>query len=397
MPADAWHRMGMEEEDNLGGRMTHNNLEKKISDMARLSARDGKKDIPDPDLLWEPVTHTDSRASPKTDNSEIPRLSTAELQKEINEISQLSAVIKEKLNEFIVGNNDVIDLILIALLNEGHILMEGVPGTAKTTISKSIALITGCDFNRIQGAIDIQPADMLGVRIYDNNKKEFVLRKGPVFTNILLVDEINRINPKSQSAFIESMSERQVTLDGITLPMQSPFFVIATQNPHEFEGTFPLIEVQRDRFMFSIRSDYLSPEEELSIIRRANSGKLQWDSFSQTLKPILTPQLLKHFILVVRQVTIEEPVLQYIRDLIVATRTHPDIELGGSSRASLALVSGGKTMAALNNRTYVIPDDIKAIARATITHRIILSRDAEIEGLTRSQVMDDILTKVEVL
>lgn len=395
MPSDAWHCLGMEKEIDLGGRMTHNNLEKKIADMARLSARDGKKD--EHDLLWEPVVHNESGATQKKDLSELPRLSVSELQKEINEISRLSAVIKEKLNEFIVGNQDIIDLILIALLNEGHILMEGVPGTAKTTISKSVALITGCSFNRIQGAIDIQPADMLGVRIYDTNKKEFVLKKGPVFTNILLVDEINRINPKSQSAFIESMSERQVTLDGITLPMQSPFFVIATQNPHEFEGTFPLIEVQRDRFMFSIRSDYLSPEEELSIIKRANSGQLHWDSFSHTLNPILTPQLLKHFIRVVRQVTIEDPVLQYIRDLVVATRTHPDIELGGSSRASLALVSGGKTMAALNNRTYVIPDDIKAIARATITHRIILSRDAEIEGLTRGQVMDEILAKVEVL
>jgi MoxR-like ATPase len=179
--------------------------------------------------------------------------------------------------------------------------------------------------------------------------------------------------------------------------MQSPYFVIATQNPHEFEGTFPLIEVQRDRFMFSIRSDYLSAEEELIIIKRANSGQLYWDSFSRTITPVLTPQALKHYIQVVRQVTIAEPVLQYIRDLVVATRTHPDIELGGSSRASLALVSGGKAMAALNNRTYVIPDDIKHIAKAALSHRIILSRDAEIEGLTRGHVMDEILAKVEVL
>ncbi|HEX3002165.1 MAG TPA: AAA family ATPase, partial [Methanoregula sp.] len=202
------------------------------------------------------------------------RLSPSELKKEINEIARISAAINEKLNEFVVGNHDVIDLILLALLNEGHILIEGVPGTAKTTIAKSVAILTGCSFNRIQGAIDLQPADMLGVRIYDQVKKEFILRKGPVFTNILLADEVNRINPKSQSAFIEAMSERQVTLDGITMPMQSPFCVIATQNPHEFEGTFPLIEVQRDRFMFSIRSDYLSAQEELSIIRKAHYGQL---------------------------------------------------------------------------------------------------------------------------
>ena len=238
---------------------------------------------------------------------------------------------------------------------------------------------------------------MLGVRIYDQYKKEFVLRKGPVFTNILLADEINRINPKSQGAFIEAMSERQVTLDGITMPMQSPFCVIATQNPHEFEGTFPLIEVQRDRFMFSIRSDYLGPEEELSVIRRANEGMLQWETYSQSLAPILTPLALKHYIQVVRQVSIEEPVLQYIRDLVIATRTHPDIELGGSSRASLALISGGKALAALNNRTYVITDDIKQVSRAALAHRIILSRDAEVEGVTRGQVLDEILSKIEVL
>lgn len=375
--------------------MEHNKLEREIADITRMSARDGKKERPSASPGSPAIG--DGFDITKNDSPEITRLSAADLKKEITEISRLSAAINNKLNEFIVGNHEIIDLILIALLNEGHILVEGVPGTAKTTIAKSIALITGCSFNRIQGAIDIQPADMLGVRIFDPNKKEFVLRKGPVFTNILLVDEINRINPKSQSAFIEAMSERQVTLDGITLPMQSPFFVIATQNPHEFEGTFPLIEVQRDRFMFSIRSDYLSAEEELSIIKRVNSGLLHWDAFSTTLNPVFTPQTLKHYIRVIRQVTIEEPVLQYIRDLVVATRTHPDIELGGSSRASIALVRGGKTMAALNNRTYVIPDDIKQITRAAMSHRIILSRDAEIEGLTRGQVMDEILAKVEVL
>ncbi|MDD5141921.1 MoxR family ATPase [Methanoregula sp.] len=369
--------------------MDHSNLEKKIIGISRKTGRDGNNK-PSGSAL-----NADETDTVQKDPS--GRLSLPELKKEIEEISGLAAFINERLNEFVVGNHDVIDLILLALLNEGHILVEGVPGTAKTTIAKSIAILTGCSFNRIQGAIDLQPADMLGVRIYDQYKKEFVLRKGPVFTNILLADEINRINPKSQGAFIEAMSERQVTLDGITMPMQSPFCVIATQNPHEFEGTFPLIEVQRDRFMFSIRSDYLGPEEELSVIRRANEGMLQWETYSQSLAPILTPLALKHYIQVVRQVSIEEPVLQYIRDLVIATRTHPDIELGGSSRASLALISGGKALAALNNRTYVIPDDIKQVSRAALAHRIILSRDAEVEGVTRGQVLDEILSKIEVL
>lgn len=369
--------------------MDHSNLEKKIVDMSRKTGREGTS--------RHSGIAQGGDDSGSMGNDSFGRLPLPELKKEVEEISGLAALINERLNEFIVGNHEVIDLILLALLNEGHILVEGVPGTAKTTIAKSIAILTGCSFNRIQGAIDLQPADMLGVRIYDQYKKEFVLRKGPVFTNILLADEINRINPKSQSAFIEAMSEHQVTLDGITMPMQSPFCVIATQNPHEFEGTFPLIEVQRDRFMFSIRSDYLSPDEELSIIRRASEGMLQWEPYSQSLSPILTPGALKHYIQVIRQVSIEEPVLQYIRDLVIATRTHPDIELGGSSRASLALVSGGKALAALNNRTYVIPDDIKQVSRAALTHRIILSRDAEVEGVTRGQVLEEILSKVEVL
>jgi len=383
----------MEKENTLGDRMDDNKLEKKIAGISRQSVQDGTKERPgnSPGSTVTLDDLTDPQA-PKSD-----RLSAADLKREVGEIARVSASINEKLNEFVVGNHEVIDLILLALLNEGHILIEGVPGTAKTTIAKSIAVLTGCNFNRIQGAIDIQPADMLGVRIYDQYKKEFILRKGPVFTNILLADEINRINPKSQSAFIEAMSERQVTLDGITMPMQSPFCVIATQNPHEFEGTFPLIEVQRDRFMFSIRSDYLSADEELSIIRRANTGHLNWDTYSLSLAPLLTPQSIRHYIQVVRQVSIEDPVLQYIRDLVVATRTHPDIELGVSSRASLALVNGGKTLAAMNNRTYVIPDDVKQVSRASLTHRIILSRDAEVEGITRSQVLDEILAKVEVL
>ena len=381
--------MGLEKEGILGERMDHSNLEKKIVDMSRKTGREGSN---------KPFGSAPQAEETGAVRKEIPgRLPLPELKKEVDEISGLAAIINERLNEFVVGNHDVIDLILLALLNEGHILVEGVPGTAKTTIAKTIAILTGCSFNRIQGAIDLQPADMLGVRIYDQYKKEFVLRKGPVFTNILLADEINRINPKSQSAFIEAMSERQVTLDGITMPMQSPFCVIATQNPHEFEGTFPLIEVQRDRFMFSIRSDYLNPDEELSIIRRANDGMLQWEAYSHSLTPLLTPQALKHYIQVIRQVSIEEPVLRYIRDIVVATRTHPDIELGGSSRASLALINGGKALAALNNRTYVIPDDIKQVSRAALTHRIILSRDAEVEGITRGQVLDEILSKIEVL
>jgi MoxR-like ATPase len=319
------------------------------------------------------------------------------LEEEIAGISRLHAAVDAKLGEYVVGNRQLITVILAAMLSGGHILVEGVPGTAKTTIAKSIALVTGCGFNRIQGAIDLQPADMIGVRIFDQATREFSLRKGPVFTNILLADEINRVNPKSQSAFIEAMSEHQVTIDGITLPLPSPFFVIATQNPFEFEGTFPLIEAQRDRFMFSVSSAYLSPDDELDIIRRTHTGHLNWEVFSAGLVPLLSPEQILHAIEVVREVTIEEPVLQYIRNLVIATRTHPDIALGASSRASIALVRGGKALAALRNSTYVIPDDIKRIVPVVLAHRTVLTREAEIGGLTPRQVLDEILKKTEVL
>jgi MoxR-like ATPase len=319
------------------------------------------------------------------------------MESKVLEISRLYTAINQNVEEFVVGNRHLIDSILIALFSEGHILIEGVPGTAKTTIAKSIAIMTGCAYNRIQGAIDLQPADMIGVRIYDQQQKEFVLRKGPMFTNILLADEINRVNPKSQSAFIEAMSERQATIDGITMPLPIPFFVIATQNPFEFEGTFPLIEAQRDRFMLSIKSSYMNPDDELSIIRRVHANQLDWDSYSRTITPILSPETIRQYVEVVGNITVEEPVLAYIRDLVIATRTHPDIDLGASSRASIALVRGGKGMAAIRNRTFVLPDDIKQIAPAVLGHRILLSREAEVEGLTVTQVVDEILAKVEVL
>ena len=325
------------------------------------------------------------------------RMEMTELETEIAKIAQLYSTVNDKIGTFVVGNQKLVDFILVAMLSEGHILIEGVPGTAKTTIAKSIALITGCGFNRIQGAIDLQPADMIGVRIYDADKKEFSLRKGPVFTNILLADEINRVNPKSQSAFIEAMSERQVTIDGITMALPSPYFVIATQNPFEFEGTFPLIEAQRDRFMFGISSAYLSAEEELIIIKRVHSWQLDWDTFARTLAPLLSPQKIQDHIEAIRHVTVEDPVLAYIRDLIIATRTHPDINLGGSSRASIAFVKGGKALAALRNRSFVLPDDIKDLAPAVLNHRILISREAEVGGLTTRQVLDEILGKVEVL
>ena len=311
-------------------------------------------------------------------------------------LARLHTAVVSTLSPFIVGNQDLIELILIALIAEGHILIEGLPGTAKTTIAKAIAMVTGCEFARIQGAVDLQPADMIGVRIYDQQSCEFNLRKGPIFTNVLLADEMNRVHPKAQSAFIEAMSERQATIDGITLPVPRPFIVIATQNSFELEGTFPLIEAQRDRFMFSIGISPLSPDEELSVIKRASDGTLTWNRFAETLRPVTSPGCLQAAIDRVSRVRMEDPVHRYIRDIIIATRNHPDIGLGASSRASISFVKGAKGAAALAGRTYVIPDDVKKIALSVLIHRLYLTREAEIEGVRPGDIITDIMGRIEV-
>jgi MoxR-like ATPase len=315
---------------------------------------------------------------------------------DISSIAELHAGISGKLAEFLVGTSDLTELILIALLSEGHILIEGLPGTAKTTLAKGIALITGCKFSRIQGAADIQPADMIGVQVYNQNTGEFTLRKGPIFTNILLTDELNRVHPKAQSAFIESMSERQTTIDGTTIALPRPFIVIATQNSFELEGTFPLIEAQRDRFMFSIGIGYMNADDELDIIRRAAGGHLSWNTFAAGIRPVTNPEKLLRSISLVSRVRTEEPVLRYIRDIVMATRHHPYIELGASARASIAFVQGAKGAAALSGRSYVIPDDVKKIARSVLMHRICLTSEADLEGMRPAGVVDSILDTLEV-
>ena len=304
--------------------------------------------------------------------------------------------IQARMGDFIVGNESLVDLCMIGLLSGGHLLMEGTPGTGKTSMVKTLARLTGCGFSRFQCAVDSQPADILGVRIFDQGSGEFVLKKGPIFTNFLLIDEINRLAPKTQSAFIEAMSERQATLDGITIPIDPPFIVLATQNPFEFEGTFPLIEAQKDRFMFSMTLSHLDVEGELEIIRREHAGRLDWDVFYSRLKPVMNADLIMRFLETVANVHVEDPLLSYIRDLVVATRSHSDVHIGASSRASIALVRGSKAFAALRERSYVIPDDIKWLAPRVLAHRIILSREAEISDITPGQVIREILERVEV-
>jgi len=304
--------------------------------------------------------------------------------------------IRDRMGEFIVGNESLVELCMIGLLSGGDLLMEGSPGTGKTSMVKTLARLTGCDFSRFQCAVDSQPADILGIRIFDQASRDFLLRKGPIFTNFLLIDEINRLAPRTQSAFIEAMSERQATLDGITIPISPPFIALATQNPFEFEGTFPLIEAQKDRFMFSMTLSHLDGEGELEIIRREHSGKLDWESFYARLEPVMNSVLILRFLEMVTQVHVEEPLLAYIRDLVIATRSHGDVHIGASSRASIALVRGAKSLAALRERSYVIPDDIKQLAPNVLAHRIILTREADISDISPTDLVGEILERVEV-
>jgi MoxR-like ATPase len=317
-------------------------------------------------------------------------------EQELREISTAYESIRREIQRFIVGNEDLLEIIFVGLLADGHVLVEGIPGTAKSSLVKALAHLLGCDFRRIQCAVDIQPADIIGVRIWDPQQREFVVKKGPLFTNIMFVDEINRLSPKSQSAFIEALGERQVTIDGVTLGVERPYFTIATQNPFEREGTFPLIEAQKDRFMFSNRSRFLGSDAELEIIRREHSGRLDWSGYLETLSPILQKDDLLLFTKNVMKVHIEEPVLAYIRDLVIATRNHSDIKLGVSARGSIALVRGSKVLAAMEKRSYVIPDDVKKLAFPAFQHRFVLSREAEISGISPSAIVKEILDTTEV-
>jgi len=320
----------------------------------------------------------------------------ATLQTELERISSIYQQVQAKLGEFVVGNQSLIELIFIALMSKGHILVEGVPGTAKTTLVKAIAHLSGCQFTRIQCAVDTQPADIIGVRIYNPEKRDFELKRGPIFSNILLIDEINRITPKSQGAFIEAMSERQVTIDGITTTLPEPFFVLATQNPYEYEGTFPLIEAQKDRFMFSHVLSHLDSEDELEIVRREHTGKLAWEEYTEHLTPLMNRSTITRTAASISSIRMEEPILRYIRDLVLASRTHGAVQLGVSARASIGLVRSSKAVAALQTRTFVIPDDVKKVVLPVFQHRIALTREEEIGGTTPQQVINDILHTVEV-
>ncbi|KUK63946.1 MAG: ATPase associated with various cellular activities AAA_3 [Methanoculleus marisnigri] len=319
-----------------------------------------------------------------------------EIEEQLKQVVECWEQTQEQLAEYFVGNWRVVKMIYLCLLSEGHILLEGAPGTAKTSIAKAISKFSGCHFQRVQGAVDVQPADIIGIRVFEPSCGDFVLKRGPLYTNFLLIDEINRLTPKTQSAFLEAMSEKQATIDGFTVPVSDPFIVIATQNIHESEGTFPLIHSQKDRFMFSLVLERLDEDGELEVLRRVNTGELEWQEFFDNLNAHTDVETLRLMVRFVRSITVDELILAYIRDIVMATRTHADVRVGASTRASIAFVKGIKALAAIDNRRYAIPDDVKEIAPAVLRHRLELRSEARIRGRTEEQIIQEILQTVTV-
>ena len=295
------------------------------------------------------------------------------------------------MSRVIVGKEDSIELLMIGLLADGHILLEDIPGVGKTLIAKSLAKSMGASFKRVQFTPDLLPSDITGFNVYDQQKGEFVFQFGPVMTHVLLADEINRTIPRTQSSLLESMEERQVTVDGRTYPLPHPFFVMATQNPIDLEGTFPLPEAQLDRFLLRVHLGYPGRNEEVSILKR-----FQENDPLQELEAVAAPGEVSRLQDVRRKIHVSDPVREYITDLVRATRDNPACNLGASPRGSLGLMRAGQAMAILRQRDYVLPDDIKRLASPVLAHRLILHEDVRLEGKTQEQIVEEVLGRIPV-
>jgi len=310
---------------------------------------------------------------------------------DIGRVSDLAHRVRANVERVIVGKSDVIELVLVALLCEGHVLLEDVPGIGKTLLAKTVARSLGCTFRRIQFTPDLLPSDVTGVSFFNQKRQEFEFRPGPVFSQVLLADEINRATPRTQSALLECMEERQVTLEGETRTLPRPFLVLATQNPIELEGTFPLPEAQLDRFLLRLSLGYPSVEEEKSIARR-----FRGTSPLDALEPVVTAEELQAVQQLCQQVHISEAVEDYIVGIVRGTREHPLVELGASPRGTLALNRTARALAAISGRTFVIPDDVKRLAPAVLAHRLITSAQARLRGQAQGQIIDEVIESVSV-
>ncbi|HEY9652685.1 MAG TPA: MoxR family ATPase [Coleofasciculaceae cyanobacterium] len=304
--------------------------------------------------------------------------------------------LSQTLSKIVVGQSTLVEQLLVALLSGGHLIIEGVPGTGKTLLVKVVARLIQADFRRIQLTPDILPSDILGTNIFDLNSRTFTLKKGPVFTEILLADEINRTPPKTQAALLEAMEEQQVTVDGETLSLPELFWVIATQNPLEFEGTYPLPEAQLDRFLFKLVVDYPDTAAEKQMLLNAQAGFRTKRLDLSRIKPLTTVEQIVSARKVVQGLEVEDVLLDYLLALVQRTRQHPDLALGASPRAAVAWLQTSKAHAWLAGRNYVTPDDVKAVATPLLRHRLILKPEAQLDGLMLDAVIASILKQVPV-
>jgi len=314
---------------------------------------------------------------------------------ELQEIRDRVAALKAEVHKVVLGQDDALDLMLTALLSDGHVLMEGVPGTAKTLLARAFAAGLGVGFNRIQFTPDLMPGDVLGTNLFDFRTNAFQLTRGPVFTDVLVADEINRTPPKTQAALLQAMQERAVTIDGVTHPLSASFMVIATQNPIEQEGTYPLPEAQLDRFLFKISVGYPARDEERSMVRlhghRTSSPRIE----AYGLRPVIDGAALAAMRAAVGGIRLEDPIVDYVVDLVRTTRGRPTLLCGASPRSASMLATAARARAALAGRSFVIPDDVKELAHPVLRHRVVLAPGAEIVGLTADSAVQRVIEEVE--
>jgi MoxR-like ATPase len=313
----------------------------------------------------------------------------------MNAVPELVQHIREEMGKVVVGQEELRNQCVVALLCRGHVLLEGVPGIAKTLTVKTLSRLMGLGFQRVQCTSDLMPADIVGTNVLNMATSAFQLHPGPVFTDLLLVDEVNRMPPRTQAALLECMEEHQVTIDGKTYPLSSFFTVFATQNPIEFEGTYPLPEAQLDRFLLKLRVTYPALQDEVQLLANVQKGFESRELEKMNLIPI-SPGLLEQAQQEVKSVAVEEALFSYIVQIVRRTRDWPSLSLGASPRAAVSLMAVSKAVAAMDGRDYVIPDDVKAVSRPVLRHRIMLRPEADLEGITPDQVLEDVLRAVEV-
>ena len=315
---------------------------------------------------------------------------------QITELKNIFEDLRSEANKVLVGLEEPFELLVVAMFSNGHVLLEGVPGTAKTLMAKTLAYMLQAQFTRVQFTPDLMPSDILGTSVFDISTSLFHLKKGPIFTQTLLADEINRAPAKTQSALLEAMEEKQVNLEGEQHTLEAPFMVIATQNPIEYEGTYPLPEAQLDRFMFKVLVPYSPPAVEVEILRRTHQGFDPHNLESSGINKVIDAKQVLEIRNVIQGVTVEDGILLYIAEINAASRRSPDLVLGASARAATHVLAASKSFAAMQGRDFVTPDDVKFIVPPVFRHRILLKPEAEIEGLDADAVIQRILGQVEV-